>query len=87
LVNRKWHSSIPDVRTFKDTDCAIDHHLVVAKVREKLSVYKRAAQKFGARRVNIEKLNMLEATHVTVSISNLKQVCNFRQLRQQWGHN
>jgi nitrate/TMAO reductase-like tetraheme cytochrome c subunit len=62
LVNRKWHSSIHDVQTFRDTDCAIDHHLVVAKVREKLSAYKRAAQKFGAKNVNIEKLNKLEAT-------------------------
>jgi hypothetical protein len=35
---------------------------VVAKVREKLSAYKRAAQKFGAKNANIKKLNKLEAT-------------------------
>jgi hypothetical protein len=62
LVNRRWLSNIPDVQTFKGTDCTIDHHLVVANVREKLSLYKRAAQTFGAKRVNIEKLNMLKAT-------------------------
>jgi len=43
--------------TFSDTDCATDHYLVVAKVREKLSVHKRAAQKFGAKKVNIWKCN------------------------------
>jgi hypothetical protein len=36
--------------------------MVVAKVKEKLSVYKRVAQKFGAKGVTTEKLNTLEAT-------------------------
>ena len=46
LMDRKWHSSILDVRSFRGADCDTGHYLVVAKVREKLAVSKQAAQKF-----------------------------------------
>jgi len=36
LVDRRWHSSIRDVRSFRRADCCTDHSLVVAKVRERL---------------------------------------------------
>jgi DUF1365 family protein len=39
------------------TDCETDHYLVVAKVREKLAVSKKAAQKFYVKRFNHRKLN------------------------------
>ena len=45
LVDRRWHSSIIDVRSFRGADCDTDHYLVVAKVRERLAVRKKAAQK------------------------------------------
>lgn len=35
--------------------------MVLAKVQEKLSVYKRVAHKFGTKRVTTKKLNTLEA--------------------------
>jgi len=38
LVDRRWHSSILDVHSFRGTDCDADHCLVVAKVRERLAV-------------------------------------------------
>ena len=34
LIDRRWHSRISDVRSFRVADCDTDHHLVVAKVRE-----------------------------------------------------
>ena len=45
LIDRRRHSSILDVRSFREADCDTDHYLVVAKFREKLAVRKQAAQK------------------------------------------
>jgi endonuclease/exonuclease/phosphatase family metal-dependent hydrolase len=60
LIDRRWNSSILDVRTFRGADCDNDHYLVVAKVRERLAVRKQAAQKFDGERFNLRKLNELE---------------------------
>jgi len=46
LIDRRWHSSILDLRSYRGADCDTDHYLVVAKVRERLPVSKQAAQKF-----------------------------------------
>jgi hypothetical protein len=45
LIDRRWHSSILDVRSFRAVDCVNDHYLVVAKVKERLAVSKQAVQK------------------------------------------
>jgi hypothetical protein len=34
LIDRRWHSSVLDVRSFRGADCDTDHYLMVAKVRE-----------------------------------------------------
>jgi len=41
----KWHSSIHDARSFMGTNCDTDYGPVFAKVRERLAVSKKAAQK------------------------------------------
>jgi hypothetical protein len=41
LVDRRRHSSVLDVRSFRAADCDTDHSLVVAKVRERLAVNKQ----------------------------------------------
>jgi hypothetical protein len=46
LIDRRWHSSILDVRSFRGADCDTDNYLVVTKVRERLAGRKQAAQKF-----------------------------------------
>jgi endonuclease/exonuclease/phosphatase family metal-dependent hydrolase len=37
LIDRRRHSSILDVRSFREADCDTDHYLVVAKVMERLN--------------------------------------------------
>ena len=32
LIDRRWHSSILDVRSFRGADCDTDHYLVVANL-------------------------------------------------------
>jgi len=60
LIDRRWHSSIVDVQSFRGDDCDTDHYLVVAKVRERLAINKQAAQKFAGERFNLRKLNELD---------------------------
>ena len=60
LIDRRWHSSVLDVRSFRGADCDTDHYLVVAKVRERLAVSKQEAQRFDGERFNLRKLNELE---------------------------
>jgi endonuclease/exonuclease/phosphatase family metal-dependent hydrolase len=60
LVDRRRHSSILDVRSFRAADCDTDHYLVVKKVRERLAVSKQAARKFDVERFNLKKLSELE---------------------------
>jgi hypothetical protein len=57
LIDRRWHSSLLDVRSFRGADCDTDHYLLVAKVRERLAVSKRAAQNVDMDRLNLKKLN------------------------------
>jgi len=57
LIDRRWHSSVLDVRSFRGADCDTDHHLVIAKVRERLAVGKQAAKTFDRQRFNLMKLN------------------------------
>jgi hypothetical protein len=57
LIDRRRHSSIPDVRSFRGADCDSDHYLVVAKIRERLAVSKRPVNKMDMDRFNLKKLN------------------------------
>jgi hypothetical protein len=40
LVDRRRHSSVLDVQSFRAADCDTDHYLVVAKVKKRLAVNK-----------------------------------------------
>jgi hypothetical protein len=57
LIDRRPHSSILDVRSFRGADCDTDRYLVVAKVKERLAVNKRAAQIVDTERFNLKQLN------------------------------
>jgi hypothetical protein len=46
LVDRRRHSNVHDVRSYRALDCHTDHYLVVAKVRERLAVNKQRSADF-----------------------------------------
>jgi hypothetical protein len=50
LVERRRHSSVLDGRPFRTADCDSDHYLEVAKVRERLAVYKQRSHRFHIER-------------------------------------
>ena len=57
MIDRRWHSSIPDVRSFRGADCGTNHCLEVTKVREILAVSKQTAPNFDVERFKLRKLN------------------------------
>jgi hypothetical protein len=60
LIDRRWHSIVLDVRSFRGAECDTDHYLVIAKVRERLAVGKQDAQRLDRQRFNLSKLKELE---------------------------
>jgi hypothetical protein len=60
LIDRRRHSSIIDVQSFRAAYCGTDHYLVVAKVREKLAVSKQTTHKVHRDRFNLKKLNEVQ---------------------------
>jgi hypothetical protein len=89
LIDRKWHSSILDVRCFRGADCDADHHLVVAEVRERLMVNKWAAQKLDGERFNLRKPNELEVRkRYQIEISNrfaaLENLSDSEYINRAW---
>ena len=79
LIDRRWHSSVLDVQSFRGADYDTDHHLVVTEVRERLAVSTKAAQRFDGEIFNLRKLNELkvrkqyqiETTHKFATLENL----------------
>jgi len=70
FIDRRWHSSILDVQSFRGADCDTDHCLVVAKVKERLALSKKAAQKFDVDIFNLRQLSELVVTkqhHIQIS--------------------
>jgi hypothetical protein len=52
LIDRRRHSSILDVRSFRVAYCDTDHYLVAAKVRETLAVSKQTTHRVYVERSN-----------------------------------
>jgi hypothetical protein len=59
LIDRRRHSSILDVQYFRRADFDTDYYMVLAGVRERLAVRKRATPKMDRDRFNL-KLNKRE---------------------------
>ena len=57
LIDRRWHSSVLDVRSFREDDCDTDHYLVIVKVRERLAEFIQASQRLDRQRFNLRRLN------------------------------
>jgi hypothetical protein len=71
LVDRRRHSNVLDVRSFRAADCDGDHCLVVVKVRERLAVNKQRSHRFHLERFNLKKLNKAEGKEqYRIEVSN-----------------
>jgi hypothetical protein len=71
LIDRRRHSSVLDVRSFRAADCDTDHSLVVAKFRERLAVNKQGSHKYHTERFNLNKLKEVEGKEkYRVEVSN-----------------
>jgi hypothetical protein len=57
LIDRRWHSSILDIQSFRAADCDTDHYLVVAKNRERLAMSKQTMHGVHMERFKLKKLN------------------------------
>jgi hypothetical protein len=89
LINRRWHSNILDVQSFRGADCDADHYLVVAKVRERLAVIKQAAPKLDMEIFNLRKLNDLEVRkqcriEITNRFAALENVSDDEDINRAW---
>jgi hypothetical protein len=54
LIDKKRHSNILDVCSFRAVDRDTDHYLVVAKLRERISVSKGARQNSDLERFDLK---------------------------------
>jgi endonuclease/exonuclease/phosphatase family metal-dependent hydrolase len=50
LIDRRRHSSILEIRSFRAADCDTEHYLVLENVRERLPVNKQTAHRFHMKR-------------------------------------
>jgi hypothetical protein len=60
LTDRRNHSSILDIQSFRTAECDTDHYLEVAKIRERQAVNKQVSHKFHMERFILKKLNDVE---------------------------
>jgi hypothetical protein len=89
LIDRRRHSSILDVGSFRGDDCDSDHYLVVAKIRKRLAVSKRPAKKVDMDRFKLKKLNegeVKEQCQVTIKnrFSALENIEHNGDIRRAW---
>jgi hypothetical protein len=70
-MDKRRHSNILDVSSFRGADCNTNHYLVVAKLRERISISKRARQYFDLERFDLKKLDVINVKEkYQVEISN-----------------
>jgi hypothetical protein len=71
LIDRRQHSTILDVRSFRVADCDTDHYLVVKMIRERLAVSKQTTNRVHMERFNLKKLSEVQGKErYRVEISN-----------------
>jgi hypothetical protein len=71
LIDRRRHSSILHVQSYRGADCDTDHYLVIAKLRERLAISKQAAQKFDGEKFILRKLNEPEVKEIIIMMMTM----------------
>jgi len=89
LIDRRWHSSMLDVRSYRAADCDTDQCMVFTKVREKLAESKQTAKKHEGEKFNLRKLNEPEVTkQYQIAISNrfaaLENLSDSEDINRAW---
>jgi len=89
VIDRTWHSSILDVRSFTENNYDTDHYLVVENVRKRLTVSKQKAGKFNGEIFNLRKLKELEVkkqyqTEVTNRFAALENLSDDEDINRAW---
>jgi hypothetical protein len=71
LMDKRRNSNILYVRSFREANCDTDQYLVVAKLRERISVSKRVRKNFDLERFDLKKLGDVEVKEkYQVELSN-----------------
>jgi hypothetical protein len=71
LRDKRRHSNILDVQPFKGIDCDTGHDLILAKLRERISISKRVRQNFDVEKFVLKTLDDVEVKEkYQVEISN-----------------
>jgi hypothetical protein len=60
LIDRRWLTSILDVRPYWGADCDAGYCVLIAEVRERLSVRKQDTKKTVVKRLNLNRLSELD---------------------------
>ena len=89
MIDRRGHSSILNVRSFRGADFDTDHYLLVANIRENLVVSKQTSQRFGGERFNLRKLNELEVRkqyqiQITNRFTALENLSDDEDINRAW---
>ena len=90
-IDRRWQSSVLDVRSFRGAECDTDHYLAIAEVRERLAVGKQATQSLDRHRFNLSKLNELEVRkqyqiEITNRFAALESLNEDEDVNRIWGN-
>jgi hypothetical protein len=89
LTDGRRHSSILDVRPFRSADCDTDHDLVVAKIRERLTVSKQTTHTFHVERFILKKLKKLQGkeqcwAEISNSFASLENLDGEVDINRAW---
>jgi hypothetical protein len=90
LIDRRRHSNILNVRSFRAANCETDLCLVVAKFRDRLAVSKQIIHRVHMERFNLKNLNEVEVKerhHVQISnrFTKLENLNTEVDINRAWG--